>query len=135
MSALEFVVPWRVTSNNVAARRVGRAMIANPAATRDKQRIWQIAFAAAHEQGWKMPEAAALHIVAFNTRKDVGNVEKVICDALAGVAWNDDRILVELRVEKRKDLDGERYAIRIEPRDPLVAPKPAPKPRARKKAA
>jgi Holliday junction resolvase RusA-like endonuclease len=124
MNALTFTVPWRVTSNNVAARRVGRAMIPNPAATRDKQRIWQIAFAAAKEQGWKMPDAAALYIVAYGTRKDVGNIEKIISDALSGVAWIDDRIVTELHVEKKRDLGEERYDVRVEPRPVLEKPKP-----------
>jgi Holliday junction resolvase RusA-like endonuclease len=118
--ALEFEIPWRVTSNNVAARRVGRRTIPNPAAVRDKERIWGIAMAAKVEQRWEMPEAAALSVIAFNTRKDCDNCAKIISDSLHGVAWTDDRVIVALYVEKRVDHDGERYLVRVEPRAALV---------------
>jgi Holliday junction resolvase RusA-like endonuclease len=127
MKVLEFTIPWRVTSNNVAARRVGRAMIPNPAAVRDKARISTIVLVAVKSQRWEFPVAAALIIIAWNTRKDAGNVEKVVADSMNGIAWSDDKIVTELHVEKRRDSGGERYDVRVESREPLPIVKKARK--------
>jgi len=93
-------------------------------ARHDKNRVFQLAFVAAQKAGWEKPLAAALYITAWNSLLDASNCEKCIGDGLCGVAFEDDRQIVELHIEKQRDLGGERYEVRVEPRRPLEKPKP-----------
>jgi len=97
----------------------GRAIL-SAAAREDLERVRSIAFAHARHA---LFDACALTIIAYNTRKDVGNIEKPIADGIQGTVFLDDRSIIELHVEKRRDDGGERYAVLIEEREPLAAPK------------
>jgi hypothetical protein len=123
LNSLHFHIPWAVVSNNVVTRRVGRMIMPNPEAVRQKDVIRGYAWLFVQQHRWEIPPAAALYITAWNTRKDTDNCVKVISDALNGVAWKDDRDVIELHVEKRRDEGGERYDVRVEPRGALVKPK------------
>jgi hypothetical protein len=125
---LAFTLDGRITSNNfvktgVPIRRRGKPavrMLKTKGARDDQAFVAAVASIAAATIGWQKPAAASLEIIAWNTRKDVGNIEKVIADGMIGIAYDDDRVLVSLRVEKRKDIGGERYDVTVRPADPLV---------------
>jgi hypothetical protein len=87
-------------------------------AVEDMARIKSLAFAAKVQQGWNVPEQARVTILCFNSGLDVGNVDKVISDAIkGGVLIIDDRKnhCKSLFVEHQDDDHlGERYVVRVE---------------------
>ena len=55
---------------------------------------------------------------------DLGNVEKVLSDALNGIAWHDDKQLHDIHLRRHDpDEKGERLVVTIQP---IVKPKMAP---------
>lgn len=140
--ALVIFVPGRIVSNNRVTRHVEGKALKSTEARRDQARIAARARDAALLVRWEpLVGACELQIVAWNTRKDVGNIEKVIADALSGIAYDDDRRLVRLVVEKRRDKQGERYDVAVRPLSRLqgvaqgferhkVAPEPKTRPAA-----
>ena len=128
---LEFCVVGKITGGNriKTTVRMGAAnrTITTKSARHDLARVTQLAWVAAQECRWVRPEASFVSIVAYNSRLDVDASCKVILDGMIGVAYEDDRTVVELCVKKRRDLAGERYEVKVSPREALVKPKPAPK--------
>lgn len=60
---------------------------------------------------------AALSGKYFPTKKDVDNICKAVCDGLNGVAYKDDRQIVDCHIRKLydKEVDAEaRIEVRIE---------------------
>lgn len=49
-----------------------------------------------------------------NKKPDGDNILKIICDALNGVAWVDDKQVVNMRVIKKYSADGGRVDVEIE---------------------
>ena len=125
MNTLTFMFVGNLTSNNRVSRRVGRRTIVNPQATLDKNKVGMLALEAKQGCGWVMPEACAVFITAFNSRKDASNIEKCIGDGMNGVVFADDSCIIDLHIVKRRDLEGERYIVQVQPREPLAKPKPA----------
>ena len=121
---LSFTFVGRLTSNNVVTRRVGKRMIANPKAVSDKNKIGMLALEAKIKSGWIIPEACAVTIVCFNSRKDLSNCEKCVGDGMNGIVYRDDSDIIELNIKKCRDLGPERYDITVEPREPIPKPKP-----------
>ena len=128
MIALEFTVPGKITGANRVKTTVRMGAhnrtITTASGRHDLSRIYQIAWAAAQAAKWHMPDACAVQIVAWNSRLDCDATPKITMDAMIGVVYADDRIVIELAVQKRLDAQGERYDVRIEPRDALQKPKP-----------
>lgn len=116
MNYIAFTIRGRLVSNNRVTRHVGRLAIKSGEAREDEARVRTLAFAVAVKTGWKPPEAAALYITAWNTRKDVDNVSKIISDGLQGPVLRNDRDLVALGVKLDWDSGGERYDITVIPR-------------------
>lgn len=142
IDALVISIPGRIVSNNRVTRHVEGKALKSTEARRDQARIAEQARQAAFLSQWEpLITACELQIIAWNTRKDVGNVEKVIADALSGIAYDDDRRLVRLVVEKRRDKLGERYDVAVRPLSrlqgvaqgferPKVSPEPITRPAA-----
>jgi Holliday junction resolvase RusA-like endonuclease len=122
---LSFTYHGSLTSNNAVARAVKGKVLKSASAREDTKRVRELCQVAADIAHWSMPEAASLEITAWNTRKDCGNVEKVLSDGCNGIAWKDDRCVVKLTVEKRKDRGGERYDVTVSAAQPLTTPKKA----------
>jgi Holliday junction resolvase RusA-like endonuclease len=125
MGALRFCYVGSLTSNNRVTRRTKQGKILKSASAREDQKKVK---ALATEAVLSVPSpfwgnACEVEIVAWNTRKDCGNIEKVICDGMTGVAYDDDRRITKLTVEKRKDRGGERYEVCVRPAEPLETPK------------
>lgn len=63
----------------------------------------------------KKNKEAMLNNEIFPTKKpDADNIAKVVCDALNGIAYNDDTQIVELKITKLYDVDP-RVEIVIDP--------------------
>jgi hypothetical protein len=124
--SVEFTIPGRVTSANLVTRHMGLLQHGKAVAraykpkdaVEDMARIKSLAFAAKVQQGWNVPEQARVTILCFNSGLDVGNVDKVISDAIkGGVLIIDDRKkhCKSLFVEHQDDDHlGERYVVRVE---------------------
>ena len=124
---IEFTIPGRVTSANEVktplsflkpgGKKPFTRMVKSKSAREDTERIKGLALAAKMRSGWKVPKTAALEIYAFNSRLDVGNIEKTVGDSIkAGLLIVDDRpsCLESLFVQHMpKDHRGERYIVRV----------------------
>lgn len=112
-----FTVHGKITSANRVTRRVGNLSLKSASARIDTARIASLATAARAVANWTMPPRAWLAIVAYNSRLDAGNVEKVIGDGIKGILIADDspRYLAMLTVEHRRDTRGERYEVTVRP--------------------
>ena len=121
---INFTFVGRITSNNVVTRRVGRRMIANPQAVSDKNKVAMLALESKNAVGWVIPEACAVYIACFNTRKDISNCEKCVGDGMNGIIYHDDSDIIELHVVKHCDSGKERYDVTVEAREPITKPKP-----------
>lgn len=131
MSApLSFTIHGSLVSNNRTTRRFGSFSVKSAEAREDQARVFQLAFAAAHEVGWQKPAAATVIIHAYSTRKDADNIAKSILDGMIGAVYDDDRCVIGLNVAKFLDHDGERYEVTVYPSMPLRRP---PKPRKARK--
>ena len=126
---LQFCYHGKLTSaNHMKAPQIrGKraVLVKTKEAKEDAGRIRELAQVAADIVHWRIPEAAIVEIIAWNSLLDVGNVEKIPLDSLKGIAWNDDRCVVKLTVEKRRDRGGERYEVEVSPAEPLTKPKKA----------
>jgi hypothetical protein len=114
----------------MVTRRTKTGKVLKSASAREDQKKVRALTADAIPAGWPLienyvPCSYEVEIVAWNTRKDCGNIEKVLCDGMTGVAYDDDRRIVKLTVEKRKDRGGERYEVVVRPAEPLETPKKA----------
>lgn len=112
-----FTIPGKVTSANRVTRNVGGRSLKSASARDDTERIRGIAFAAKTRAGWSVPVVAALTIVAFSSRLDVGNIEKVIADAIKGgllIVDDNPKHLRRLLVEHCHDDGQERYIVTVE---------------------
>lgn len=65
---------------------------------------------------WSRKRAAEARTEVHDQRKpDIDNLVKLVMDALNGIAWADDKQVVELLAAKRVDDGGARLMLRIEP--------------------
>jgi Holliday junction resolvase RusA-like endonuclease len=110
---LSFEIVGRVPSNNRVARRVGNKTLKSAEARDFCARIYSHAMYAANAAGWERPAACRVEIVAWNTRLDVDNVPKCILDGMAGMAYENDKCVLELEVRKERDRGEQRTAIRV----------------------
>lgn len=121
--SLRFEVLGKPVSNNRVTRRFGNRSVKNPEAVSYQQRVFQHAFVAVQRQGWVAPEACALTIDAYNSRLDIGNIEKCVSDGMEGAVYANDRCIIELHVHKHRDEGEERLVITVEARAALAKPK------------
>lgn len=124
LTGVTFTIPGKITSANRVTRRVENMSLKSASARDDTQRIGALALAARLLQGWIVPEVAWLNIVAYNSRLDVGNIEKVVGDGIkARLLIIDDnrKHLRRLLVTHRDDDQGERYVVTVS-----VAPNESP---------
>jgi hypothetical protein len=95
---------------------VARAL-KSESAREDTDRIRSLALAAKVRSGWRVPDRARIEILAYNSRLDIGNIEKVIGDSIkGGLLIVDDRPahLKSLFVDHQdSDHLGERYVVRL----------------------
>jgi Holliday junction resolvase RusA-like endonuclease len=98
-------------------------------ARKDHTRISLAALEAARQVRWVQPTSCAVYIDAYNSRKDIDSTPKIICDGMNKIIYEDDRSIIELHITKHRDLEGERYVVRVESREAIIKPKPLPKPR------
>jgi crossover junction endodeoxyribonuclease RusA len=58
-----------------------------------------------------------LAVSVYRPRKagDLDNTLKVLCDALNGYAWNDDKQIVEIHARRFDDKDNPRVEVDVEP--------------------
>lgn len=115
MSELRIVVHGQMTSSNAFKAPVNGKLRKTKEAREDARRVREIAIVTAEGVGWTCPPAVAVVLTAFNSRLDADNVSKVPFDALKGVAWTDDADVMDFRVLRRWDREGERYEIVITP--------------------
>lgn len=115
MSELRFVIHGQLTGNNEFRTPVNGVMKKTKNARADAARVKEVAIVAATSAGWEIPQAASVTIIAFNCRKDVGNIEKVPMDAIKGVVVRDDADFMEQHIFRRWDREGERYEIIVRP--------------------
>lgn len=117
MSVLSLTIPGKITSANMVKTPFARRAVKTEGARYDAARVKSIVFAAVKTQRWQMPAQASVHIVAYNSRLDCGNIEKIPVDSLKGLAIVNDspkhlrRLLVE---HAPKDALGERYTVTVE---------------------
>jgi hypothetical protein len=125
LSEVEFVVHGKITSANLVTRNValkfGDKVVArslkSKSAREDTARIKSLALVAKLQARWNVPELARITILAYNSKLDCGNVEKVVGDSIkGGLLIIDDRPkhLKSLFVEHQdRDHLGERYVVRV----------------------
>lgn len=115
MSDLSFTIYGSVCSNNRVTRRVGEKSLKSAEARQDTARIREIATVAAASAAWVMPDACCVEIIAWRVRTDIDNIAKVILDSMTGVAYTDDRDIMELVVSKHWGSEPERYTVTVMP--------------------
>ena len=77
-----------------------RNRVLTPLARAWKEEAYHIANTLAHRQHWQLPAAdkkIVLEVIAFwpdNRRRDMNNTHKLLCDALEGVAYYDDKMVL-----------------------------------------
>lgn len=82
---------------NVMGRR---NRVLTPLARAWKEEAYYIANALAHREGWRMPEPEekiVLEVFAFwsdGRRRDMNNTHKLLCDALEGAVYLDDKMVL-----------------------------------------
>lgn len=82
---------------NVMGRR---NRVLTPLARAWKEEAYYIANALAHRERWRMPEPEekiVLEVVAFwpdGRRRDMNNTHKLLCDALEGALYLDDKMVL-----------------------------------------
>lgn len=103
---LRFLVMGKVASNNRVTRHFRGRAVKSEAARDYQSKVASYAIAAVAQQQWRWPAACIVRIVSFNGRVDVGNVEKVICDSLQGIAFPKDSRRFVRGVEVYADADG-----------------------------
>lgn len=131
MSELRFVVYGSiVTTNRRLAPDAQGQLRKTKEARASAHRVSEIAGVCAGVQGWVIPEAASVEIVAFCSKLDVDNSVKGIQDALKGIAWRDDADVLSLHVERWWDNLGERYEVTVRAIDDR---RPGRAPRAKKR--
>ena len=124
MNTLTFTFVGNITSNNRVSRRVGRRTIVNPQATLDKNKVGMLALEAKQNCGWVMPEACAVFITAYNSRKDASNIEKCIGDGMNGVVFADDSSIIDLHIVKCATLRANGISCRCNRASPWQSPNP-----------
>ena len=122
---VEFTIPGKVTSANeiktpfafLDKGKPRARMLKSTSARADTTRIKSIAFAAKVSQRWRVPDRARISVLAFNSRLDAGNLEKVILDAIKGgliIVDDNPKHLRSLFVDHQdRDHLGERYVVRV----------------------
>ena len=77
-----------------------RNRVLTPLARAWKEEAYYIANALAHREGWCVPEPEekiVLEVVAFwpdGRRRDMNNTDKLLCDALEGAVYLDDKMVL-----------------------------------------
>lgn len=77
-----------------------RNRVLTPLARAWKEEAYYIANALAHLEGWRVPEPEekiVLEVVAFwpdGRRRDMNNTHKLLCDALEGAVYLDDKMVL-----------------------------------------
>ena len=77
-----------------------RNRVLTPLARDWKEEAYYIANALAHREGWRVPEPEekiVLEVVAFwsdGRRRDMNNTHKLLCDALEGALYLDDKMVL-----------------------------------------
>lgn len=77
-----------------------RNRVLTPLARAWKEEAYYIANALAHREGWCVPEPEekiVLEVVAFwpdGRRRDMNNTHKLLCDALEGAVYLDDKMVL-----------------------------------------
>src|ERR1700694_5947812 len=89
---LEMRIPGPTVSGNASFRfSASGKRYTSSEALQYKDRVRSIAFSEIQRQKWTAPEYAGVCIVAYNSRLDCGNIEKLTCDAMQGTAIRNDR--------------------------------------------
>ena len=74
--------------------------VLTPLARAGKQEADYVANALAHREGWRVPEPEekiVLEVIAFwpdGRRRDMNNTHKLLCDALEGAVYLDDKMVL-----------------------------------------
>lgn len=99
---------------------VGRQnRVLTPLAKAWKDEAHYVAVAAVHRQRWQMPAAdkkIVLEIVAFwpdRRRRDMNNTHKLLCDALEGVVYLDDKMALVRDIDFSVDRQNPRLELCI----------------------
>lgn len=91
------VVAWKRARSNNGRRYTDPKMAAY-------QKLIRFAAAAVCPRDWPMAaeyQVTILYAPHDRRRRDIDNVAKVVCDALNGVAWDDDSMVSMLYVKRR----------------------------------
>jgi Holliday junction resolvase RusA-like endonuclease len=117
---LRFTVHGSIVSNNAFKAPDGEGSFRKTKRAReDARRVKEIASFAAVSQGWEIPGATSVEIIAWCSRLDADNVAKGLLDSLKEIAWRDDADVMEVKTSRRWDDDGERYEVIVRPADDL----------------
>ena len=93
-----------------------RNRVLTPLARAWKEEAYYIANALAHREGWRVPkpeEKIVLEVVAFwpdGRRRDMNNTHKLLCDALEGAVYLDDKMVLG----RDMDFSGDKKRPRLE---------------------
>ena len=117
--SVTFTIPGKITSANRVTRHVGQMALKSASAREDHSRIRARAVVA---RRGAPPEAAAVTIVAWNSRLDADNLPKTILDGIRGILIVNDspKHLRRLIVEHERDRGGERYVVTVESKEPAA---------------
>jgi len=108
IAELVITIHGPVVSNNSFK---GQGFHKTKAAREDTHRIKEVATVCA--VGWEIPDAVVVECLCFNVLTDADNSFKIIGDALKGIAYHDDRDIMELVISKHYDREGERRVVTV----------------------
>lgn len=100
-----------------------RNRVLTPLAKAWKEEAHYVSVAAVHRQRWQMPAAdqkIVLEIVAFwpdRRRRDMNNTHKLLCDALEGVVYLDDKMVLVRDIDFSVDRQNPRLELCIYVKD------------------
>lgn len=96
-------------------RKLGVMNYTTKVAREYTERVRSIALYAAAKCNWVRPGYARCDVVLYNINMDRGNVDKVVEDALQGIAFDNDSHVLDGGIQKRKDDLGVRVEIIVRP--------------------
>lgn len=112
-------LPPSVNAAYANNRHTGRGRILTPAAENWKLVAGYAAKQAVRNSGWQITaadEKVVLELVAFwpdNRRRDMNNLHKLLCDALEGVVYPDDKMVLVRDMDFSIDRKKPRIEINI----------------------
>ena len=111
MRTINMTVPYPPTLNNMFISR-GRFRVLSPKARAYKAEVQKLAQIARIKP---IEGDLCVDMYIYRPRKvgDIDNLSKSLFDSLKGLAWHDDKQVVELHIYRNDDKDNPRVELRI----------------------